>query len=400
MEEKRSRGQQGQSIIIVAIALLALLIFAAIAVDIGNAYVHRRTDQNAADAAALAGARELARQLNECSANPDCETEGEFPNFFLYSNETLILEEMNDFAERNGLEDTDGVAGNAVNTNVVGYYLTEEGVHASENVIGSMDFVHPDARGVEAFAYSVAPSFFSGVLGLDGLSIQAESAVVFGGACSGICVMPIAAYTETFLYDECYNIYDGDHPGSFGWLNWQFSRGDDTCKCSAVCTERNLDPLTCNSGLLRVGEYVASDSGLANTKDIRNQLKCYAGLTPLDPGGSVNCTHIGEPEPFTIIIYDETACYGGFCDECAKVAPAGNRGFAYRIAGFAKFQLLGFSLATGDGSGQSYGHDGEGCLGPEPTGGNRMTGRFIKWVEGEGGDCGAYGTLIAPRVVK
>ena len=102
--------QQGQSIILVAIALIALVIFAAIAVDISNTYVHRRTAQNAADAAALAGARELARQLNTF----------EFAYEF---NEDWIKTDMNDFAERNGTEDTDGTAGNAVNTNVTGTLL-------------------------------------------------------------------------------------------------------------------------------------------------------------------------------------------------------------------------------------------------------------------------------------
>lgn len=393
MEERRDHEQRGQSIIIVAVALLALVIFAAIAVDISNTYVHRRTAQNGADAAALAGARELARQLNEYQDET-----------WLY-NEFFIKEDMNAFAEQNGVPDSDGTPANDVNTNVVGYYLDEEAERIKDEngnliVIGASGVVHPDARGIEAVTHSVAPSFFGGVMGLDGLAVEAEAAVVFEGACTGQCVLPIAAFTETFLYDECYNIYDGDHPGSFGWLNWQFNRGGDVCKCSAVCLGHNLDPLTCASGLLRVGDWVASDSGLADTKDIRNQLKCYAGITPLDPGGTVTCDHPGEPEPFTIIIYENTECFAGFCEECGQEGPHGNRGFAYQIAGFAKFQLLGFSLATGGGGGQSYGHDGTGCLGPEATGGNRLTGRFIEWVEGDGGNCGGYGTIIAPTVVK
>jgi hypothetical protein len=197
--------------------------------------------------------------------------------------------------------------------------------------------------------------------------------------------MPIATLTETFLFDECYNIYDGDHPGSFGWLHWQFQRGaDEACRCNAVCTASNLDPNSCNSGQLSVGDWVASDSGISNSAAIRNQLRWYMDTVT----------------PFTVVVYDITDCMAGKCDECAKMQGGSPRGFAYHVVGFAKFQLIGFSLATGGGGGQSYGHDGTGCLGPEPTGGNRITGRFLEWVEGEGGDCDPYGTIIAPRVVR
>ncbi|MGD8491649.1 MAG: pilus assembly protein TadG-related protein [Anaerolineae bacterium] len=364
--------QQGQTLVLVAVALIVLVIFAAIAVDLSNGYVHRRTAQNAADAAALAGARELARQLNEFRTQP------------WRRNEFLIKAEMNDFAERNDIEDTNDSPGDSINTNVTGYFIDTAGEHVSEYVIGDVGSVPDAARGVEAIAHTVAPSFFSGVLGQDGFAISAESAVVFEGACADTCVMPIAAYTETFKTDECYNIYDGAEPGSFGWLNWQYGHEGDTCKCSATCLADNLDPLTCNSGRIEVGDFAASDSGISNKIQIRDQLEHY----------------IDNNEPFTIIIYDYTECRNGKCDECAQWQSGAERGFAYHVIGFAKFQLIGYSLATGGGSGQAYGDDGESCLGPEPTGGNRLTGRFMDWVEGEAGDCVPYGGLIAPRVIK
>jgi hypothetical protein len=378
MQEHNERRQKGQSIIIVAVALLALIVFAAIAVDISNTYVHRRTAQNAADAAALAGARDLARQLNEYGDDQP----------WLYS-EYEIMEEMNDFAERNGAGDTDGVPGNWNNGNVEGWYLAQDGSRVQEAVIGSTGVVHPDARGIEAAAHSLAPTFFGSVLGYDGLPVQAESAVIFEGACRDSCVMPIATYTETFDYDECYNIYDGAEPGSFGWLNWQFQKGSDTCKCSAVCLGANLDPILCNSGTIEVGDWVASDSGISNSSAIRELLEMY----------------IDTDTPFTVIVYDITQCMGGKCDECASKQNGSDRGLGYHVVGFAKFQLKGYALSSGGGGGSSYGWDGinppsQVCLGPEPTGGNRLTGIFMGWVEGEGGECDPYGTIIAPRVIK
>ena len=52
-------GERGQTLIIVAVALTVLLMFVALAIDVGNMYQVRRQMQNAADAGALAGAREL-----------------------------------------------------------------------------------------------------------------------------------------------------------------------------------------------------------------------------------------------------------------------------------------------------------------------------------------------------
>lgn len=51
--------EKGQTIVIVALVLVALLIFVALAIDIGLLHLERRHMQNAADAGALAGAREL-----------------------------------------------------------------------------------------------------------------------------------------------------------------------------------------------------------------------------------------------------------------------------------------------------------------------------------------------------
>jgi hypothetical protein len=383
MKENNERRQYGQSIVLVAVALVALVIFAAIAVDVANTYLHRRTAQNAADAAALAGARDLARQLNECSLNPDCDLE---ENFWMWSSEIPIMEEMNDFAERNGIQDTDGMPGNYVNQNVVGYYLGADGLRISDGendiIIGATDIVHPDARGVEAVAASLAPSFFGGIIGLDGISVDAESAVIFEGACSDNCLIPIAPYSRTFEYNHCYNIWNGEGSGNFGWLNWTLQ--GNTCEqgggaCSAQCLEQNLNPETCNSGRIEVGDWVGGTVGDNNSKGIRDQLDWY----------------IDEMEPFSVPIWDYTNEGGG----CGRPGS----GLHYHVAGFGRFQALAYQLSQGGGNAYNpYGIDIEDCedWGDGPHGGNRITGEFLPWVEGEGGDCDPFGSVIAPSVIK
>jgi hypothetical protein len=62
------RSEEGQTLIYVAVAMVALLGLAALAIDGGHLYAERRAMQNAADAGALAGARELCRGIPEATA--------------------------------------------------------------------------------------------------------------------------------------------------------------------------------------------------------------------------------------------------------------------------------------------------------------------------------------------
>ncbi|RLC90188.1 MAG: hypothetical protein DRI37_02090, partial [Chloroflexi bacterium] len=59
MNSIKIRGEKGQSLILVAFAILTLLAFVGLAVDLGLAYVERIRVRRAADAAALAAAAEL-----------------------------------------------------------------------------------------------------------------------------------------------------------------------------------------------------------------------------------------------------------------------------------------------------------------------------------------------------
>src|SRR5664279_4980316 len=56
---RKARGERGQVLAIVALALVALLGISAFAIDVGYAYYAKRQLQSATDAAALAGAQDL-----------------------------------------------------------------------------------------------------------------------------------------------------------------------------------------------------------------------------------------------------------------------------------------------------------------------------------------------------
>ena len=60
---KNNRGNEGgQAVIMIVFAIIGLIALTALTVDGGNAYSNRRHAQNAADTAALAGARAKVRQ--------------------------------------------------------------------------------------------------------------------------------------------------------------------------------------------------------------------------------------------------------------------------------------------------------------------------------------------------
>ena len=53
--KRRLRDERGATLVLVAASMVALLGFAALAVDVGHAYERRRQMQNAADAGARPG---------------------------------------------------------------------------------------------------------------------------------------------------------------------------------------------------------------------------------------------------------------------------------------------------------------------------------------------------------
>jgi hypothetical protein len=61
MRAQKSKSESGQILVLLAVGFVALLAFVALAIDGGAVFLDRRSAQNAADAAALAGAYEVAR---------------------------------------------------------------------------------------------------------------------------------------------------------------------------------------------------------------------------------------------------------------------------------------------------------------------------------------------------
>lgn len=97
--ERPSRAEAGQTLVIFVFAIIGLLAMVGLAVDGGTVLLERRRMQNAADAAALAGGRQLAQLMCDDTISAA-------------DGDQYILAEMRKYARKNGVRDpsSDAVA--------------------------------------------------------------------------------------------------------------------------------------------------------------------------------------------------------------------------------------------------------------------------------------------------
>jgi hypothetical protein len=175
-----SDDERGQAIVIVAFAMVVLLLFAALAIDGGNAYVERRRSQNAADAAALAGARQIWIQRSVPNADGTYD-----------SSEINLLKAIDQAAVSNG------VAGptSGVNPNVQAYYTTNaDGSTINPNQIGTLGFIPPNVTGIRVKAIREFGQNFGGLLRQSpNASAQATAVIVQPPPCSAWAIFATAS---------------------------------------------------------------------------------------------------------------------------------------------------------------------------------------------------------------
>lgn len=203
------RREEGQNMVVVALAMVAMLAFLALVLDGGFAYAQRRRMQNAADAGTLAGARELA----------------------LEGTDSQIYAKIDEYTRvRNGATSFEAT-----------YMPGGEPIGAGT--------VPPDAIGVRVEAVVAFPTFFAGVIGINELTVQAQAATQYGPLGAGGALLPMAVNWADFEYGTEYElIADWLGPGGFGWLDWTYDLYADICNPE-------------NSGIKNVGDWVNSYPG-------------------------------------------------------------------------------------------------------------------------------------------
>jgi Flp pilus assembly protein TadG len=169
------RGQQGQIIVIAALAMVALIGGVSLILEGGNAYAHQRVAQNAADAVANAGATVLARRLGGDTSQSDAS----------------VLAATNAIATANRLDSYTGYY-----TNVTGALLDSAGLVTTDPgtaaKVGPADgsTIPPGTQGIRIGGSQAFATTFARVLGIAQFTASAEAAAVTGALTGGV-VMPV-----------------------------------------------------------------------------------------------------------------------------------------------------------------------------------------------------------------
>ena len=379
MKEKSRTSERGQSLVLVAVSLVVLVMFVAVSVDLSSAYYARRTAQNAADGAALGGASRLATGINNKK-----KLDGQ------------VHEDVNDFAERNGVEDTNDKLADEVNDNVEAWYVDVNGnrvvVDGVEVMVGS-GTVPGGAYGVEAITHIRANAFFGGIFGVGGYPVQARAVSHVKQACGSDCLVPMITNDDLLLdeygepdYSQCYHIWkervinkNDISSGLLGWVSWTWQQsvcdGSWPCEdkrpcpyiaqgngCDAPLLVDNIDWQYCASGFVKVGDWIAAAPGDMAASGVRCNLDYY--LQYYDPANPCTDADLATAS-FTVPVYDYTtenpanppytlggvssSTCGVMSDPCDiyDITPA--YVLHYHVAGLARMQLLQYQLTQGGG---------------------------------------------------
>ena len=309
------KREEGQSVIMVVFVLVVLIALVALVVDIGNAYAQRRVTQNAADAAAMAATRELARGTQ-------------------VTTNRLVLSKAKEYAERNGID---------INTVVARYFSFNPDTRVMTDLgeIPNTSTRPPEnADGVTVDLGKDFGTYLARVIGRDLLAASAKSwGQVASGACSagaGMGLFPIAVDVALFDNDQdqglptagkSYTIWDKSNsgeipPGNFGWLHWR-----DQNSSNAVLVDNMHD--TTRSGIWSIGDNIPGATGVMQSNGVRQELDVR--IANSDPT---------RPAKVLLPIFDTTAGQGA--------------NGTYHVIGFGWFVLTGYNAQGNDKYVQGY----------------------------------------------
>jgi hypothetical protein len=194
---------QGQSVVLIALVLAALILIVGLAVDAGNAYAAQRKAQSTSNAAAIAGTKRLAMARDNPGSYTDVDIRAEINN--------VVLE--------NGFQTPD----------IIAEYLDAEG--DSLGYVGSLggpDTPPPtNAVYIRVRISTSVDTYFVRIAGFPQVGVNAATQAqnISTGDCG--CtdgIYPLGVYDQGYARGDVYWIWDGadiQYPGTFYWLRWR-----------------------------------------------------------------------------------------------------------------------------------------------------------------------------------
>lgn len=330
------KQQEGQSAIIIAGALIALIALLALVVDAGNAYAQRRQMQNAVDAGSQAGS--VALGLNKKIGDNTT------PDTINYA--------IRDYVNRNGVDPN----------RIQWYFVTEDsngnkivdtspGTSYGNNVYAPKQINGRPVVGVNVVGDKQFSSFFAGVVGWRQLQVGAlASSFTNKGACGASNLFPMAISENVFddlssppdgvkdvIYEDTNATYTYPIVETAGAVKrLQFVTWNGNTSTSTLASNLNAtDATTSPSGLWNVGEKLSPVS------------------TTLAAMSGAMSRHIGQVR--TIPVYD----------------PVTSTNTQLVIKAFARIKIVSIDTSKG-----------------------QMNAKFEHWVDSTGqGGCANYGVV-------
>lgn len=186
----RRTGETGQAVVVIALLMIGLVAMLGLVLDGGNAYAQRRRMQNAADAAALAGAGRMSQSGT--------------------SNQQ-VLASVNEYATRNG-----------ASPNPPAYYIRSNG-HQMNRVASYPAYDQPPqgAVGVHVTTTLTVQTYFLGALGINTFTAFADAAAMAGPAGSVVGLVPWALNWDAASAPNGARVSLGSSAGSDGTYNYE-----------------------------------------------------------------------------------------------------------------------------------------------------------------------------------
>lgn len=296
------KNEHGQAIVILAIVMVVLLLFAALAIDAGNAYTEKRAAQNAADAAAMAGARQLVLE---------CAKQDMIVNDPSYTGSGPIAANI-----VNQVRQMSTV--NAQNANVAVYYINANGARMGQVQAPVPCQCAGGAKGVEVVVTSSTSSFLAGLMGQSTMGVEAQAKARYGQiAQTGNGLYPITrlmpSVGDDIVLGQVIRIRDTDTSGNFGWLFWADVPSSDALKASMTPPGDSytyINPEDPSDHTINLGDWVQGATG--NMQALASILDTY---------------WVGTGQAMVIPLYDTTNSGTG-------------ANLNYRVAGFAALTIL------------------------------------------------------------
>ena len=287
-------GESGQTMAIVAMSMVVLLGVVGLVVDVGNAYALQRKVRNAVDAAALAGAGELAKHGSTTNAN--------------------VLAAVRRYASLNTLQEA----------NVQAWYCDLDGNALqpvnNDSFSPPADVSGTSVAGVLVRGNGTVNAYLAHLVGVDSFTSAAESmGWVSCGTCEAGDLFPAGIGLHTFssnggvpLVGPPYTFWgDKTAAGNFGWLSWNADPSNPVLV-------GNINHPS-NSGRWRVGDWIPCGPGVMSSSGVA------AALDDLIQSGR---------NEVTVPVYSAVRGTGSSVE--------------YQVAGFVRLRITGYNFQGRD----------------------------------------------------